>query len=160
MTGKERFRTTFAHREPDRVPVSDQLIVSRVASGVLGRHAYTGGGEFSRDAIDLLARGDRDLLVGRFVEDTVELYRKLDLDFVAITYRTPPRAYDRETLPQQIEPGVYRREDAETGLFSVSRFSEESGQFFEIDSTFRREGVDAIRRLVPGFERAGPSRAL
>ncbi len=153
MTGKERLRTTFAHREPDRVPVYDQVIVSRVASGVLGRHAYTGGGEFSRDSIDLLTRGDRDFLVSRFVEDTVELHRKLELDFVALTYRTPPRAYDRENLPKQVEPGVYRREDRETGLFSVSRFSEESGQFFEIDSTFKREGVDAVRRLIPAFER-------
>ncbi len=153
MTGKERFRTTFAHREPDRVPVSDQVIVSRVASGVLGRHAYTGGGEFSRDVIELLTRGERDFLVGRFIQDTVELHRSLELDFVALTYRTPPKVYDTCGLPQKIGPDVYRHENRETGIFSVTRFSEESGLFFEIDSTYKREGVEAIRRLVPVFER-------
>jgi len=153
MTGKERFLTTFAHREPDRVPVSDQVIVSRVASGVLGRYAYTGGGEFSRDSIELLRRGERDFLVGRFIEDTVELHRKLELDFVAITNRTPPRDYDREALPQKVADNIYRHQDTETGLFSVSKFSEESGLFFDIDSSFKREGVEAIGRLVPVFER-------
>jgi hypothetical protein len=153
MTGKERFRTTFAHREPDRVPVSDQVVVSKVASGVLGRHAYTGGGEFSRDSIELLARGERDFLVGRFIEDTVELHRKLELDFVALTYRSPPKAYDRSKLPVKVGENEYRHEDPETGLFSVSRFSEESGLFFDIDSTFKQEGVEAIGRLIPSFER-------
>ncbi|MGC8977064.1 MAG: hypothetical protein ACP5OB_05510 [Candidatus Ratteibacteria bacterium] len=49
MTGKERVINAFSHKESDFVPVSDQLIVSKVASEILGRYAYTGGGEFSKD---------------------------------------------------------------------------------------------------------------
>ena len=42
MNSKERVKTAFEHREPDRVPISELYINSPVASKVLGRTAYTG----------------------------------------------------------------------------------------------------------------------
>ncbi|MCM8817941.1 MAG: hypothetical protein NC915_00430 [Candidatus Omnitrophica bacterium] len=67
MTGKERILNAFNHKESDYVPVSDQLIVSKVASEILGRYAYTGEDEFSRDTIELLYKGEIDFLVERYI---------------------------------------------------------------------------------------------
>ena len=84
MSGKERVLNAFNHKESDFVPIGDQLVVSKVASEILGRYAYTGGGEFARDTIELLAKGERDFLVERYVEDIVEIYEKLDFDFITV----------------------------------------------------------------------------
>jgi len=39
MTAKERVKTVFAHKIPDKVPVFEQLVDSRVATQILGRQA-------------------------------------------------------------------------------------------------------------------------
>ena len=152
MNSKERVLTTFKHKEPDRVPISDQLIVSKVASEILGRHAYTGGGEFERDSIELLLKGERYFLVNRYIEDTLELHQKLDLDFIVV-YPVPPKDIDPKSLPKKIAPNTYRYEDNETGSFTIAKFDESSGLFFPVDSTYKREGMGAIEKDIAVFEK-------
>lgn len=152
MNSKERVLTTFKHKEPDRVPISDQLITSKVASEILGRHAYTGGYEFAKETDELLLKGERDFLVYRYIEDMLELYQKLDLDFIVVDL-VPPKNIDPESLPEIISPNTYKYEDKETGLFCIKRFYESSGMFSPIDSSYKREGMEAIKKEITIFER-------
>ena len=121
MNSRERITTAFRNKEPDRVPVSDQLIVSKVAGEILGRYAYTGGGEFERDTVELLLKGERDFLVERYVEDIVELHEKLDLDFVRVQ-TVPPKDYQKENLPRKIEENIYLYENKETKNYTIMNF--------------------------------------
>jgi len=102
MSGKERVLNAFNHKESDFVPIGDQLIVSKVASEILGRYAYTGGGEFAKDKIELLYKGERDFLVERYVEDTIEIHEKLGLDFIRVDI-VPSKNYSKDDLPKKLE---------------------------------------------------------
>ena len=152
MSGKERVLNAFNHKESDFVPVSDQLIVSKVASEILGRYAYTGGGEFSKDTIELLYRGERDFLVERYVEDTVGIHEKLGLDFIRVG-TVPSKNYSKDDLPKKIGENTYLYENRETKNWSIYKFSPSSGQFFCVSSSFDKDGLDAFEREIKYIEK-------
>ncbi|MCM8784879.1 MAG: hypothetical protein NC827_00830 [Candidatus Omnitrophica bacterium] len=152
MTGKERVLNAFNHKEGDFVPVSDQLIVSKVASEIIGRYAYTGGGEFEKDKIELLYKRERDFLVERYVEDTLKLHEQLDLDFIRVGL-VPSSAYSIEDLPKRIGENTYLYENKETKNWSIYKFSELSGQFFCLDSSIDKEGFPALEREIKYIEK-------
>ncbi len=152
MTGKERVINAFSHKESDFVPVSDQLIVSKVASEILGRYAYTGGGEFSKDTIELLYKGERDFLVEKYVEDTLEIHEKLGLDFIRVG-TVPSKNYSQEDLPKKIKENTYLYENKETKNWSIYKFSPSSGQFFCVSSSYEKEGFNALEREIKYIEK-------
>ena len=152
MNGKQRISKAFNHIEPDYIPVSDQLIVSKVASEILGRYAYTGGGEFAKDTIELLLEGERDFLVERHTRDTIELHQKLGLDFVRVG-TTVSKNYSRDELPEKLDENTYLYKNRETGNWHIYRFSESSGQFFCVGSSFDREGVCAVEKEIKLIEK-------
>lgn len=152
MTGKQRILNTFKHIEPDFVPVSDQLIVSKVASEILGRYAYTGGGEFARDSIELLLKGERDFLIERHTQDTIEIHQRLGLDFVRVG-TVFPKNYSKQDLPEKLDSLTYLYRNKETSNYHIYRFSETSGQFFCIESSFDREGLPALEREIRLMEK-------
>jgi uroporphyrinogen-III decarboxylase len=150
MTGKQRVLNAFRHIESDFVPVSDQLIVSKVASEILGRYAYTGGGEFSKDVLECLINGERDFLVERYTQDTLEVHQKLGLDFIRIG--TVPPGSEEENL-QKLDADTYLYRNEETGNYSIYRFSESSGQFFCVESSLNKEGMPALEREIKLIEK-------
>lgn len=152
MIQKERVLSAFNHLEPDFVPVSDQLVVSKVASEILGRYAYTGGGEFSRDSIELLLKGERDFLVERHTQDTIELYQKLGLDFIRVG-TVPSKNYSKENLPEKLDDCTYLYRDRQTNNYQIHKYSETSGQFFRIDSSYDKEGIAALEREINLMEK-------
>lgn len=152
MTGKQRVLSAFNHIEPDLVPVSDQLIVSKVASEILGRYAYTGGGEFARDTIELLLKGERDFLVERHTQDTIEVHQKLGLDFIRVG-TVVSKNYSKKDLPEKLSEDTYLYKDTETKNYSVYRFSTSSGQFFCVESSLEKEGLLALERQIKIFEK-------
>lgn len=152
MTGKERVINAFLHKESDYVPVGDQLIVSKVASEILGRYAYTGGGEFSKDMIELLYKGERDFLVERYAEDTIEIHEKLGLDFIRIG-TCPSKNYSKDELPKKIGENIYLYENKETKNWSIYQFSPSSGQFFCVSSSYEKDGLDALEREIKDIEK-------
>ncbi|HOL21413.1 MAG TPA: uroporphyrinogen decarboxylase family protein [bacterium] len=152
MTGKERILLAMEHKEPDMVPVGDQLIVSKVASEILGRYAYTGGGEFARDMIELLSSNEREFLVDRYVEDTIELHTKLDFDFIRVG-TVPSKNFYRDALPVKIDENIYKYENKETGNYSIYKFSPESGEFFPVESSLEKEGFTALEREIKAIEK-------
>lgn len=152
MRGKQRVFAAFTHHEPDFVPVSDQLIVSKVASEILGRYAYTGGGEFARDCVELLLKEERDLLVERHTQDTIEIHQNLGLDFVRVG-TVPSKNYSKEDLPEKLDEKTYLYKNRETKNYHIYRFSPSSGQFFCIESSFDREGIPALEREIRQIEK-------
>lgn len=152
MSSEERVRKVFEHQIPDSVPIFEQLIVSKVASEILGRYAYTGGGEFARDMLEGQLAGERDRIVQAHIKDTIELHQKLDLDIVPVGL-VPSKNIDKQNLPQKIAENTYRYQDPEDkNNFSISRFSPGSGQFFTVDSSSRNKGLTAIEELAKGLE--------
>jgi len=152
MTSRQRVLDSFKHVEPDFVPVSDQLIVSRVASEILGRYAYTGGGEFARDTVELLLKGERDFLVQRHTQDTIEIHNRLGFDFVRVG-TVVSKNYSRDQLPEKIAENTYIYKDKETRNYSIYRFSVQSGQFFCVENSLDREGLVALEREIKFIEK-------
>jgi len=152
MDSKQRIIKTFHHEEPDYVPVFEQLIVSKVSSEILGRYAYTGGGEFARDMIEALLQGKRDFIVQRYKEDLVELHQKLDLDAVCVGL--VPGKDASQNLPKKIAKNTYYYKDIYgEGTFQIIKFNPFSGEFFIADSSIRREGMEAIKKFCRLLEK-------
>lgn len=153
MTGKERIKAVLTHNKPDRVPIAEQLIVSKVAKELLGRYAYTGGGEYARDEIDILLHGERDFLVAKHTQDTLDLYHyKLDLDAIPVKLVHPKDS--PVTNIMKIDPLTYRYENVYgPGTFEIKKFSPESGEFFVVDSSLRQNGIEIIKNWMKEVEK-------
>ena len=152
MNSKQRIIKTFHHEEPDYVPVFDQLVVSKVSSEILGRYAYTGGGEFARDMIEALLQGKRDFIVQRYKEDIVELHQKLGLDAVCVELVPGKDVF--QNLPKKIAENTYYYKDTYgEGTFEIRKFNLISGEFFTTDSSIRREGMDMIKKFCRLLEK-------
>ncbi|MCD6219134.1 hypothetical protein J7K43_01970 [Candidatus Calescamantes bacterium] len=151
MTSEERIKKAFQHQEPGRVPIFEQEIASNVASGILGRYAYTGCGPCWRDVSEHLYRGERDFIVEKTAEDIVELYSLLGMDAVAVP-AAPPKI-DPISI-KKLDEYTYRYENKETGFWSIMKYTPEIMMFSEVDSIFREEGIPAIRKLVKMNEKS------
>ncbi len=149
MTGRERILLTFEHQEPDRVPLFEQGVASRVASDILGRPALTGGGAFRFQAA-LAAYHGPDAWAefqARYLGDYAALAEALDLDMVSLpwTAEQPPS--------QRLDQRSLRMDDPVTSTWSIFRFDEASDTFQEVDSAFRTEGLPALERYVAALAR-------
>jgi len=88
MTSKQRVRAAFEKKESDRVPIYLGSISSRVASLVLGREAYVGGGiqQYRESKALWEGGGAHEEYLERSKRDALELGEKLDLDYVRPAY--------------------------------------------------------------------------
>ncbi len=146
MNSKERVRKVFEHQIPDKVPVFEQLIVSKVASKILGRHAYAGGGEFSRDVLEAQIEGRRDWIVKRHIEDTIELHQKLDMDIVPVGL--VPGKESPDPLPEKLGTNTYRYADQSgKGNCTIVQFDTTSGQLFIPDSSRRNKEIEDLEAM-------------
>jgi uroporphyrinogen decarboxylase len=145
MTGRERVQAAIFCETPDRVPLFEQEIASNIASIFLGRKAYTcGGGIGWREVAELLFEGKRDFLVEKASRDLRDLYSILDLDMI----RPPLLPSESGGPSKKLDNNTYYYEDEDTGIWRVQRFDESSKMFMTIDSSFRREGLQAIERFI------------
>jgi uroporphyrinogen decarboxylase len=143
MTGRERVQTAIFHETPDRVPLFEQEIASNVASAILGRRAYTcGGGIGWREVAELLFNGKRDFLVERASRDLKDLHLILDLDMIR------PPLLPSKGPKKKINSNTYYYEDEDSKTWWIQRFDESSKMFMTVDSSFRREGLQAVERFI------------
>lgn len=104
MTSRERILAACEHWRTDRVPVYHASISSRMASVVLGREAYVGGGvQQWREAVALWNGPDAHAeFVERTKQDTLDIGRHLGVDMVRVTYwrmqEKPARRIDENTF--------------------------------------------------------------
>ena len=146
MTSKERVRTTFAHREPDRVPSFEIYIANRPLAAIMERPPTDEATKFRRD-IQRIRDGDRDGAVRDHIRDVLEAHRRLGFDLIDVhpSYGADP------LLPEEIAPNTWRYDDP-GGFWSVVRWDAGPDVFFGIDSDIKQEGVAGFRRLVEYLE--------
>ena len=150
MTSKERVNTAFAHKEPDRVPVSELYINSPLASVVLGRLAFTGWSGYIRCEVmsGMMMEGRAGEFYMREVVDLVELYDKLQLDTVLI--ERPPAA--KPVIPTAAGKHSWKHENKESGIWSVIYYDPVTDMFHTADSNFHRGGIEEFERYVELLE--------
>jgi len=127
MLPKERVLAAFEHRETDKVPIYQAGFSSRVASAVLGREAYVGGGIQQYRESKALWEGEaaHQEYLERSRQDAYDLIKVLDLDMVRAAYwrlgEKPTKKIDEYTFFYGDENGTWkiRRFDPETELFQV-----------------------------------------
>jgi len=153
MTPKERIIASLEHRPVDRVPVYHASISSRMASLLLGREAYVGGGiQQWRESVALWNGDDahREFLE-RTRRDTVDVAKALDVDMVRPAYwriaRKPTKKIDDYTFLFG-DP---------SGSWEIMRFYPETELFQIIDRSPRleptEEDIEAeVERLEKGIE--------
>lgn len=151
MTGKERVKIAFQHREADRVPVTELYINGPVASDILGRDAWTGwGGRVKAEIYNrMLLDGRADEFFDKEVRDTVDLYRQLELDTVMI--ERPP--LKEPLIPKVVDKNTWKYESLETGLWNVVTYCPETDCYHEVDSSLARGGIPAFEKFVQTLER-------
>ena len=153
MNSKERMKTTFSHREPDRVPVGEIEIDEPAASRILGREAWVGYGGHHRGkrANEMARQGRMDEYFTREAEDKVALVKKLGLDFLPIL----PHGKNI-TAPDVIGENVWRYGNPDGEDWSVWQYQPESDMYSEIDSALVHTGLDGFERLVERMESTEP----
>lgn len=127
MLPKERVAAAFEHEPTDKVPIYQAGFSSRVASGVLGREAYVGGGiQQYREAVALWnGQNAHEEFLERSRHDAFELIEALDLDVVRTGYwrmaTKPSKRIDEHTFVYGEEGDSWRvmRFDPDTELYQV-----------------------------------------
>jgi len=149
MTSRERVRLVFQHQEPDRVPVYDQTVCSRVASEVMGRRVRTGGGLIRFEETSARWEGEEawQEYVAQLFDDVSDMIRELDFDLVGIPWRCAwkPSA--------KLDDFTFRYEDPSLGWWTIYHYDAASDVYDEVDSAVRSEGIPAIERQVAQMER-------
>ena len=127
MLPVERMRAAYEHCSTDKIPVYHSGFSSRMASAVLGREAYVGGGiQQWRESCALWdgEEAHRDFLA-RSRRDAYDLARALDMDLVRPSYwrlaEKPTRRIDEYTFLYGDPEGkwVVRSLDPRTELYQI-----------------------------------------
>jgi uroporphyrinogen decarboxylase len=149
MTHRERVRLAFQHREPDRVPIYDQTVCSRVASDVMGRRVRTGGGliRFEETSARWESEQAWQEYAAQLLDDVGDMIRELDFDLVGIPWRCSWKPSAR------LDECTFRYEDPSTSWWTVYHYDVTSDVYDEVDSAVRQEGIPAIERMVQHMER-------
>ena len=155
MLSRERVAAAFEQRPTDRTPTYQSGFSSRVASALLGREAYVGGGIQQWREARALWQGPeahREFLE-RSQRDALELVALLDLDYVRPSYwrlnEKPTRRLDERTFLYGDPDGAYRvmRLDPATELYQViDRRPPEASTLEELE----RE-VEWAERALPDY---------
>ncbi len=150
MTSKQRIMSAVRHREPDRVPIYEQTVCSRIASELMGRPMRTGGGRIRWE--ETAARWESEQAwqeyAGRLIEDVGDLIRELDFDIAGLPWRHARKPSEK------LDEWTFRYEDPAAKTWTVYHYDEVSDVFDVVDSSIRREGVAAIERTVEAMEKA------
>ncbi|MCD6519244.1 MAG: hypothetical protein J7M05_04905 [Anaerolineae bacterium] len=112
MNSKERARTAMLRGIPDKVPLGDFAIDYDTVERILGHETYVRAKAKCQIAY---WEGRRDEVVQSLVEDTIALYRKLDIyDIINLCAMTlglvPPKGY-RPEAPRRIDEVTWEYSD-------------------------------------------------
>jgi hypothetical protein len=169
MNPKERVRTAFAHREPDRVPRFELTVANPVLESVLGRRIEgfgTGEAKAAGIRAALLGGQERRALIRRNVEGLMELYEKVGFDmfwfrpteFVASVFMGLPDDITANCLFDvsitETQPNTFRIESPEHGFWSVEQYEPDSDTCVTVRDSISEGGIGELRRYVAYLERA------
>jgi hypothetical protein len=168
MNHKERVRATFAHREPDRVPLFELTIANPVLESVLGRRIMGfGTGEAKAAGIRAAMRGggEHRPLIRENVTGMMEMFEKAGYDM--FWWRpTDYLACVMEGLPDDITANsifdisvretaanTWRIESPEHGFWSVEKYEPDSDTCVTVQDSIQEGGLPELRRYVEYLER-------
>jgi hypothetical protein len=164
MTPKERVAAAFAGLSTDKIPIHHIGSLSAVASELLGREAYVGGGIQQWREARALWRGPdaHQEYLERSFQDAIDLSMLLGNDIIRASYWRFPRRPTRE-----IDENTYLFENGPEERWQVLRFDPASEQcsifpyhpeaeptFEDIESALehQEEALSEHRPYVPEFE--------
>jgi len=129
MVPAERIYAACEHKSYDRVPTYHASFSSRIASIILGREAYVGGGvQQWREAVALWNGPDAHKeFLERSLRDAIDLGTVLDLDMVRVAYWREP-----EKPTQRIDEYTFMYGDP-NGRWRVMRFDPRTELYQLID---------------------------
>ena len=168
MNPKERVRTAFAHREPDRVPRFELTVANPVLESVLGRRIEGfGTGEAKAAGIRAGLQGGqaRRALIRRNVEGQMELYEKVGFDmfwfrptdYMATVFMGLPDDVTANSIFDvtitETQPNTFRIESPEHGFWSVEQYEPESDTCVTVRDSISEKGIGELRRYVGYLER-------
>ena len=151
MLPKERVLTAFEHRPTDMVPIYHVGISSRIASVILGREAYVGGGiQQWREAVALWHGEDAHAeFIERSFRDAIDIALALDQDIVRVTYWRM-----RRKPIQRIDEWTFMYGDPHHDWW-VMRFEPATELYQVIDRKPKPEPtLEDLERTVEAYERA------
>jgi len=150
MLPQERIAAAFEHCPTDKVPVHHIQLSSRIASAVLGREAFVGGGiQQWREAVALGQGEDaHQEFLERSFRDAIDIALALDHDIIRPDYwrmaRKPSKRLDEYTF-------LYGNEDN----YSVMRFDPDTELYQEVDHSPRPEPtMEQLEKQVAAAEKA------
>jgi hypothetical protein len=169
MNRKERVKTAFSHREPDRVPIFELTVANPVLETVLGRRIQGfGTGEAKAAGIRAAREGReaRRALIRRNVDGMMELYERVGFDmfwfrpteYLASVFMGLPDDITANCLfdvaIEEIEENTFRIECREHGFWSIEKYEEASDTCVTIKDSISEKGIKELRRYVSCLERA------
>jgi uroporphyrinogen-III decarboxylase len=119
LNSKERVRRALHHQPVDRVPIGFFAIDYDTVERLLGHETYLRAKAKSQIAF---WEGRRDAVVQSWMEDTIELYRKLDfVDIINVgamaSSVAPPRDYEPEEV-RQVDANTWEARDGRVWKYS------------------------------------------
>jgi hypothetical protein len=119
LTSKERVNAVFSGQIPDRSPIGFFAIDSDTAGKILGRETYWRAKAKSQIGF---WEGRRDEVVQSWIEDGIELYKKLDfIDIIPVCCESagicPPKNYDPNP-PRQIDDVTWESKEGKVYRYS------------------------------------------
>ena len=157
MNSKERILAAFEGRETDKIPTYQAGFSSYVASAVLGREAYVGGGIQQWREAKALWEGEEahQEYLERSRRDALEIPKVLDLDLVRTSYwrmaEKPAKKIDEHTFmygdPDQA--WQVRHFDPETELYQLMDWHPKKEFTFEDLERQVRAGEEALEARPP-----------
>ncbi|MFO7898004.1 MAG: uroporphyrinogen decarboxylase family protein [Planctomycetota bacterium] len=151
MTPKERVDAVFAGRPPDKVPLCHMSFSSRIASVILGREAYVGGGinRWREAAARWNGPQAHAEFIDRTVRDAIDIALATDLDLVRPYHWREPRKPS-----ERIDEYTFRYERSD-GTWEVKQLDPQTELYNVVDSSPRPEPtLDDLGREVDRAEEA------
>jgi uroporphyrinogen-III decarboxylase len=119
MTGKERVLMTLSGQEPDRVPIGEFAIDFDTVEKIIGHETYVRAKAKSQIAF---WQGRHDEVAESYLNDQLELYRKIDIDIITFpmaTWEIPPET--DEPAPRRIDAATW--EDRHGRVYKYSEMT-------------------------------------
>ncbi len=151
MSPLERVMAAFEHKDYDKVPIYHIGFSSQVASVILGREAYVGGGiQQWREACALWQGADAHAeFLERSFQDALDLALTLDQDIVRISYWRLPKKPS-----QRLDEYTFLYGDL-NGSYQVMRFDPETELYQVVDERpCPAENFEDLKRMVEEAERS------
>jgi len=168
MNRKDRVRTAFAHREPDRVPMFELTVANPVLESVLGRRIMGfGTGEAKAAGIRAAMAGAeaRRALIRENVTGMLEAYEKVGFDmfwfrptdYLACVMLGLPDDITANSIfdvvIEETEPNTFRIASPEYGFWSVEKYEPESDTCVTVRDSVAEGGIAELRRYIEYLER-------